>query len=127
MFGNIIKLVFKSFAENSGISKWNDSVKASIGNMGQMSRAAQMLGSMMGTAGGAIGRLVGALAQGSVWGIATQSIAMLVERFDLFGKKAEEARKKTEELAEAARGRFDAVNTAAEKTLSGCTRWPMST
>ena len=63
MFGNIIKLVFKSFADNSGISKWTDGVKNSVGNMGQLSRAAQVLGATMGGVGGAIGRLVGALAQ----------------------------------------------------------------
>lgn len=117
MFGNIIKLVFKSFADNSGISKWNDSVKNSIGNMGQMSRAAQTLGMTMGGVGGAIGRLVGALAQGSVWGFAAQGIAMLVERFDLFGRKAEEARKKNEELAETARQAYDAVNQSSARAI----------
>lgn len=117
MFGNLIKLVFKSFADSSGISKWNESVKSSIGNMGQMSRAAQMLGATMGGVGGAIGRLVGALAQGSIWGVATQGVAMLIERFDLFGKKAEEARRKNEELAETARRAYADANAQAAKAI----------
>lgn len=117
MFGSLIKLVFKSFADNSGISKWNESVKSSVGNMGHLSRAAQMLGATMGTVGGAIGRLVGALAQGSVWGVASQGVAMLIERLDLFGRKAEEARNKNEELAETARRAYADANANAAKAI----------
>ena len=122
MNGSIIKLVFQSLAGGNGLAKLADGTQQSLGNMREMSKAAQILGASLGGVGGAIGKLVGSLIQGSVWGVAIQSVAILAEKFDLTGKKAEEARKKTKELADAARARFDAVNTAAEKAIANISK-----
>lgn len=122
MNGSIIKLVFQSLAGGNGLAKLADGTQQSLGNMREMSKAAQILGASLGGVGGALGKLVGSLIQGSVWGVAIQGVAILAEKFDLTGKKAEEARKKTEELADAARARFDAVNTAAEKAIANISK-----
>lgn len=96
--GNIVKLVFQTFAQGSGLSTTLQKVKELSGAMPGLSKGVQILSGMFGTAGMAAGRFASMLLQGGVWGAAAEGIRFVIEELGIFKDKSEEAKEKLDEL-----------------------------
>lgn len=96
--GNIVKLVFQTFAQGSGLSTTLQKVKELSGAMPGLSKGVQILSGMFGTAGMAAGRFASMLLQGGVWGAAAEGIRFVIEELGIFNDKSDEAKEKLDEL-----------------------------
>lgn len=96
--GNIVKLVFQTFAQGSGLSTTLQKVKELSGAMPGLSKGVQILSGMFGTAGMAAGRFASMLLQGGVWGAAAEGIKFVIDQLGIFKDKSEKAKKELDEL-----------------------------
>lgn len=113
--GNIVKLVFQSIAQGSGLSTTLQKVKELSTAMPGLSKGVQILSSMFGTAGAAAGRFVTMLLQGGVWGAAAEGVRFVIDQLGLFEDKSEEVKKELDELKTATEKYYRTISDNYEK------------
>lgn len=80
MDGNIVKLVFQTVMAGSGFAKVNAETSELMKKMGKMSQGVQIMGRAFGNLGGIMGRSIGMLMQGGIWGAAAEKSKEAAER-----------------------------------------------
>lgn len=119
---NIIKLVLQTSADTSGFSKLVGATKSALGNLGDLSKASKIVGSTFGMVGASIGKLIGSILQGGVWGAAAEGVRLLINHFDIFGTKAKEAAEKAtkanQELSDATIKSYETIGKTADNAVA---------
>lgn len=115
MVGNIVKLVFQSFATGSGFKTVISQTKEALGKTDKLASALQVLGGVVGGTANVFGRLVGSLIQGNVWGFAAEGVKYLCDKFGIFRDKSAEAKEKVDELKAATDKYYQAISDNYEK------------
>lgn len=96
MDGNVVKLVFQSVMAGSGFARVNAETSELMRKMGKMSQGVQIMGRAFGNLGGIMGRSLGMLMQGGIWGaaaeVATAAIGKAVSAFREWNRLAKDAR-----------------------------------
>lgn len=80
MGGNIVKLVFETFAHGSGFDDIITGGSNAQNTLNQLSGAARTLGNVFGPLGGIIGSAFGAFLQGNIWQVAALGVNFLFKR-----------------------------------------------
>lgn len=95
MDGNVVKLVFQSVMAGSGFARVNAETSELMRKMGKMSQGVQIMGRAFGNLGGIMGRSLGMLMQGGIWGaaaeVATAAIGKAVSTFREWNRLAKDA------------------------------------
>ncbi len=79
MFGSLIKLVFKSFAEGSGLAEAHADTQKLRSSMVDLGKASMILGGIFGDLGRVAGAGLKTLLTGGMWEIAAQGIQLLIK------------------------------------------------
>lgn len=114
MGGNIVKLVFETIAAGSGFAQVSAQTAELQKKLGKLSQGVQVLGQCFGNLGGIVGRGIGMLLQGGVWGAAATGIQLIIEKTGLFKKRIDESVSSLEEL----KNHFDLVNKKFTESVS---------
>lgn len=99
--GNIVKLVFQSVLQGSGVSRLYGDVKALGKALPGLSQGASILGTAFGTVGGAFGRMATMFLQGGIWGATAEGMKLLITQTGIFKNRTEEVRKSLEDQKKA--------------------------
>lgn len=95
MDGNIVKLVFQTVMAGSGFAKVNAETSELMKKMGKMSQGVQIMGRAFGNLGGIMGRSIGMLMQGGIWGaaaeVASAAVGKAVSLFREWNRLAKDA------------------------------------
>lgn len=78
MNGNVVKLVFQAIAAGSGFAKITAQTAELQRKLGKLSQGAQILGRAFGNIGGVVGRGLGMLLQGGIWGAAAEGAVFAI-------------------------------------------------
>ena len=111
--GNIVKLVFQTFAESSGFDTLVNGGTKAQRVLNQLSGTARIVGRIFGPLGGIIGGALGAFLQGNIWQAAALGVNFLAEKFGWFGKEAQKATTYFDELKKS----IDEFAAASEKAF----------
>jgi hypothetical protein len=94
--GSTIKLIFQTIAAGSGLAEVNKQTREIQGRLSKMGEGFSALSTHLGNVGGVIGRTLGALARGNIYGAAAQVggkiIETLVDRWKKHNELMREAR-----------------------------------
>lgn len=112
--GNIVKLVFQTFAESSGFDTLVNGGTKAQRVLNQLSGTARIVGRIFGPLGGIIGGALGAFLQGNIWQAAALGVNFLAEKFGWFGKEAQNATTYFDKLKKS----VDEFAAASEKAFS---------
>jgi len=115
--GNIVKLIFQTFADSSGIDKLVKGGTEAQRTLNQLSGAARTMGHVFGPLGGIVGGALGAFVQGNIWQVAALGVNFVVEKLGLFKDKSEETKKKLDDLNESSRRFYATIKENSSKVL----------
>lgn len=99
--GNIVKLVFQSVLQGSGVSRLYGDVKALAKALPGLSQGASILGTAFGSVGASFGRMATMFLQGGIWGAAAEGVKLLIAQTGVFKDRTEEVKKTLEEQKKA--------------------------